>query len=611
METIDTETATPDVPPQALRDSARSDRSIVREMEREDDKSVRDWLDGLAADTALKVVIRRRKPMVGPNGEKIDGVLETVEDKIDEEYLRDVWGGGTYLLQVQTPKPNGGWKILRSRTVDIAGPPKMSGNLLSRGDTNATPIKMTSDAEDRLAERAFNSMHELAKEERARADRVMQQQPHGIDYAALQAFQQPLIEQLRTAQHTVAELQQQVIALTTRPPPRDELRDTLLQQAFAAENKNLEALRAQYEARIDRMRDNHDDAIKRLEDRHQKAIEQLEKRHEDEVRRLEAAHEREQRQSEKMGDMQTKSLDTANTARIEALNAEKARLERELSAAQTRIATLEAKKDQSISEKADEILKVKEALEGLGGGDEDEGKWYEKVLDLVGNSEAALKLVDKLGGGPDAAAAQQAQQLPPPGVPFQGPDGNIYVRDASGQIGIVDPRALQAQQQRAIAAARQQRRKQKPAGAPAAAPQSPDAELAAVIPQAPVRPPSAKEVKLAVSFMENAVKNGTDPVKFAATARNLVPTDVLKFIQRVGIDKFLETVAEPGSALATIRGRQFARAVAAALVGGEVMPMPVAPAPANDAGNEGDEDDDLDEDDLDEDVDDDDDNQEG
>jgi hypothetical protein len=89
-----------------------------------------------------------------------------------------------------------------------------------------------------------------------------------------------------------------------------------------------------------------------------------------------------------------------------------------------------------------------------------------------------------------------------------------------------------------------------------------------------MRPPDAADVRAAVAFMENAVRNNTDAVEFANSARHLVPADVLRFIQRVGIDEFLNHVVEPGSALTTQRGRNFARMVAKVLLEGVPGAMP-------------------------------------
>lgn len=579
----------------------------------EDEQNVRDWLESLAGDTDLKVVIRRRKPMLGPNGEKIDGVLETVDEKIDEEYLRETWGGGIFSLQVMTMQRNGKYSLLRARSVNVAGPPKMHGQLLVAGVTGAS-VSASSD-DDSLQEMAFRSMTELAKEERARADRISREaasaKPSGFDLQAMQQIQAPLVAQIGSYQKTISDLQHQVLTLSTREAPRDDFRDKLLERAVNDESTRVAQLREGFEQRVEGMRENHEAAIKRLEERHGDAIVRLEKRHEDEVARMEKAHEREILALDRQYGLSTKSLDTANLTRVDSLKDEKSRLERELAAAQVRIATLEAKKDQSLTEKADELIKVKEALEGLGGGnDEPEEKWYEKLLDLAGNSEAALKLIDKIGGGPSGDPQQQmaGPQMPPPGVPWQGPDGQWYVADQNGRIGMVDPRYIaQLQQQRQMQQIQAQQPQQpgkpgKRAHAAAAATQQPQQPA----PPPPGKMPAAKDIKRAVDFMENAVKNNTSPAAFASAARNLVGADVLKFIQRVGIDKLLDTVVEPGSPLTTVRGRQFARQVAATLVGGsEVAAAPAAAAPvpapvaANDEAPDDGEDDDDEDDELD------------
>lgn len=598
MENLADTTAAPEAPiAHAPPAAPRASSMPLQQMQREEEADLKNWIDSLAGESPVKVVVRRKRPLVGADGSNIGGILETVEDRVDEEYLRDMWGGGDFMLQIQTQQRDGKFKYLKARTLSLAGPPKMHGVVVGKSD--AAPVIAADD--NSLAERAFGAMNQLAKEERARADRLLDQasKHNGVDVAALQMLNAPLIEQLRAAQETIAQLQTQLITQTTRPPPRDEFRDRLLERAIGDENKAIEMLRTTYEARIEKLRDNFDDERKRAEDRHHDEMKRLEARHSDEMRRMETAHEREIRALEKQTETSSKNLDVANTTRIEALKDEKARIERELAAAQTRIATLEAKKDQSISEKADELIKVKEALEGLGGGDDEDKSWYEKVIDGVANSEAAINLINKIGGGPGDQQQGQQMQLPPPGTPFQGPDGQIYVQHPNGQVMLVDPNALR--QRRALAAARARRQQQRAAGGAApAAPGQPEPQQEAA-PSAPGRRPKAAEVKLAVKFMENALNSpGTTPETFARGARNLVPSDVLSFIQRVGIDNFLNQVVEPGSPLTTIRGRQFARAVAQILLHGEATPAQAAPDPANDEadGDPGDDaegDDELDE----------------
>lgn len=526
-----------------------------RELREGEDLSTKEWLDSLAADGSIRVSIVRKRPMTGPNGENVSGLLETVDGKIDEDYVREQWGGGEFALKISTMNKTGAYQYFKSRTIKIAGAPKMSGQALGGGERVAVAAVA---ADDGMAERAFQSMENAALRERERAERLEDslRKQGGIDVAALQALNAPLMEQLRVAQHTIAELQSQAMSLSSRPAPRDEFRDRLMERMIDGESGRLETLRAQYEARIDRLRDAHEEQIKRLEDRHT-----------DDIRRLEQRHERDMKGSERIIDAQLKNQDVANAARLESMKSENARLERDLNAAMAKIGALEARKDQSISEKADELIKVREALEGLGGGDgEKDAAWYEKLIGAVGNSEAVIGLLNKVGGGApqEQQPAPVQRRLPAPGIPFQGPDGKVYVRSPDGTVAMVDPAMVR--QQRALVAARKQRK------AAVAAPKATQetsvvddalADTTVGKPQFAGRMPTQAEVKIATNFMESALQNETDPAQFAATVRNLMPGDILAYIRHAGIDAFMSEVArlEPGSPLTTQRGKNFIRGV--------------------------------------------------
>ena len=71
------------------------------------------------------------------------------------------------------------------------------------------------------------------------------------------------------------------------------------------------------------------------------------------------------------------------------------------------------------------------------------------------------------------------------------------------------------------------------------------------------------DVLIAVNLLEGAIKNGTDPVTFAESARSMVPADILAAVKQLGVDAFLKSVAklEDGSPLATMGGRNFLRKV--------------------------------------------------
>ena len=543
--------APPPPPPKATKVKVSERGSIAHQMDQREDADLRDWLDSLAVDGEVKVGITRKRPLLGPHGENISGALETVDGRIDEDYIRETWGGGEFSLKIYVPRgPAGQWKYFRGRTVKIAGAPKMHGQALTNGSTAAVAVPMHAD--DGLAERAFQTMERNAERAQQRAERLEEQQrrtpPPGLDVDALRTLNQPFVAQMEAAQQTIAHLQQQLIAQANKAPPRDEFRDRLMERMIDGESSRIEALRAQYEGRIDKLKDNHEDQIKRLEDRHV-----------DEIKRLESRHERELRLAEKTVDGQTKNLDVAFQARLEALKESNARLERELTAAGAKVATLEARKDQSIGDKADELIKIKEALDGIGGGDEKDQAWYEKLIGAVGNSEAAVNLINKISGGAPEQQQQQSfppqQQLPPPGIPFTNGDGNVYVRDAQGNVVVVDQTAMR--QQRALQAARKKKRSEL------------EVAEASDQPGYTGRAPDAGEMKIAVSFMEAALRNGTTPEQFGATARNMVPSDILDYLHGVGIEQFLDGAKlESGSPLTTMRGRQFVRAVAKFLSGG-------------------------------------------
>lgn len=584
-------------PPQPLPQppAPRPSASPLVQLQREEEADLKSWLDSLAADTPIKVVIKRKKPVTGPSGEKIDGILETVDDRVDEEYLRETWGGGDYMLQIQTQQKDGKYKYLRARSISIAGKAKWPAGVELSWDKAPLAAAAPASAEDSLAGQAFATMSEFAKEERARADRMQResQNQRGFDPMMLASITGPLAEQLKAAHATMAQMQAQILALSTREAPKDPFRDKLLERAIGDENSKIETLRAMYENRIDKLKDQHDAELKRIEDKHAAAIERLDDRHADEIKRIEAAHERELKSFEKNSEFATKQSDGATTMRIESLKSEISRLERDLNAAVTKIATLEAKKDQSLTEKAEELIKVKEAIDGIGGGGDDEdGPWYKQVIDGLANSEAAIGLVNKIAGGGPAEPQQQAPQGPiavQPGVPFRAGDGNWYVADQDGNLQMVDPQQVRAHQQR-FAQRRARRAMPARTGAPQqAGQQAPVAQQQMVPQQAPeqpqeaLKPPKAAEVKMAVQFMENAVRTGTSPANFARSAQSLVPGDTLAFINKVGIDNFLDRVAPPDSVLRQLRGRKFAREVAQYLLRGEITPeVAVDVTPAND-----------------------------
>lgn len=555
--------------------------TTTRQMREEDDRSLREWIDSLCGDSAVRVSIIRKKPDRGPNGEQIGGSLETVEERPDEDYIRETWGGGSFQLKIQKPNGNGNWQYFRARTIKLAGPPKMNGQVLVAGVTGGAPAAVVDAGGDDndLTKTVLSTMQRTM--ERAQDEAASSRGGGGFDVAALQALQAPIIAQLEAAQREAGELRRMIMDATSKEAPTDPFRDKLMEKMVDGESVRLESLRARYDSEIRQLKDNHTDEIKRMREYARDDLKQSDRRHERELDNMKATHEG-----------LLRANDVSYSTRTDGLSSNQSRLERELTEARAELVTLRAKKNQTISEKAEEILKVKDALTGLspGGGDDSEKPWYERALGAIANSSAAQTVVERIAGGEEEedpqqqqmmlmaqqqqqqqaalmAAQQQQAAAPPVGVPFQAPDGNIYVRNPDDSVTLIDPEQLRRQR---AAAVRGRRKGQTAEGTPANGAPEAAAAAAPADPAAGLKKPEPADVAMAVNFMENAIRNGTEPEKFAATARNMVPAPILNYIQAIGVDEFMNKVArlEAGSPLTSQHGRNFAREVVKHLFGG-------------------------------------------
>ncbi len=552
--------------------------SIEGETRVKDAIEIREWLDTFVQDGEVKVNIMRKQPSVGPNGERIGGSLETVDDKIDEDYVRQMWGGGKFSITVQTPRGTGQWKIAKRFQLEIAGPPKMFGQVVSVGGQASATQAVAADAEDSLAKLAFQTMATREEQTQKRFNSLLDQagrQP-GLDTHALQSLMQPVMQQLENAQLTIREMQAQAIAAANKEPPRDPFRDELMKDVISGDRSEAAKLRQQYEDRIQKLTDRYEARIDRLLEDHEKAISRLEDRHRDDLKDKEKQHDRNIDMMSKqtsLGDGVTKAAyELKVTAQEETIK----RLERELGDKGVKIAALESKKDQTLFDKAEEIGKLRDVLADFGGGEEKDEKWYEKLFGVLGNSEAAVALIERISGGSperqqqivqqQQLAAQQAQ-LPPANVPFRGEDGKVYVHDGAGNFHeVVQAPRKKKKRPQAPAQAGAEGGEAANANAPAGGEEIPDVEDdEPVVPsRPPPKPPDPKDLERAIAFIENAIRSkDANPETFARGAQNLVPADVLQYVMSFDeADHLLAQVKlSPGSPLTSLKGRQFIRAV--------------------------------------------------
>jgi hypothetical protein len=390
----------------------------------------------------------------------------------------------------------------------------------------------------------MDAMLRITRESREDARRAAN--TPAFDPTMMRMLNEPMLEQLRALRDSNIELQRALAEKDARlidavhRKPDTALQDDLIKNMWSNESGRIEGLRTQ-----------HDSEMRQLKAFHTEEISRIREQSRDDMKERSRGHERELEAVKDSTRAQIDSIKISYEARIDGLKSESNRLNAELAQLKGEIGELRSRKDKSLTDQAEEIVKVQEAFKALGvGGQKDEDDdsdkpWYERMATRVMENPEAIGQI--IGGVrqnvPAAAPPQQQVQLPPPGVPFQGPDGKVYAMTLDGRAARINPAA----RKKALAARAAKEAEQ--AGLP--------------------RPPDAGEMALAIRFMENAAGNGTDPATFAAGARAAIPADVLLYVEKMGIDEVLnQATLEPNSPLRSQGGRNFARKVAQILLEG-------------------------------------------
>lgn len=100
-----------------------------------------DEIDELFAsvDDDVRVYIYRREPLFGPRGENVGGYLGLLPQGADQDYLRNMFGGGVFQMQKRIRTGDrGSFKFDRSFTIRIAGDPIAGGHAKSPANGDNT-----------------------------------------------------------------------------------------------------------------------------------------------------------------------------------------------------------------------------------------------------------------------------------------------------------------------------------------------------------------------------------------------------------------------------------------------------------------------------------------
>ena len=524
----------------APREEVSAVRRAVSVGEEED---LRTWAEGVGHQE-LQFTVRRLSPKYY-KGILTEGTLATYDEPVYEDTIREQHGGGNFQVIVKKKNLKGGWQYFTTRTIKIPGNPKIDSLLTTEeaAEKIATPLEGGGPMGG-LASQAMSSMQRQLEREQERADRARQSEGGAFNPQMLASLQAPLLAQIEGIQRQMAAKDAQILQLLTAkpdaPPPGGTFQDKILGNMLENESVRLESMRSRHESEVRQLKEGFRQDLDRV---HETAKEELRIRERQHERELDMLKET----SKNTADTQKTSMDM----RIDSLKSEIARLTGELAAAKLEVAELRAKKDKSLPEQADEIMRVQEAFKSLGVGgakdeDDDSDKpWYERMAGRVlENPEAIGQMLGGVRGAIAPAAQQQQQpQLPPVGQPFQTPDGQVYVSRPDGKVQRLNP----AKRAKAAAAA-----------------------AAVVAAKTGPRPPDATELALAIQFMESAAANGTPPEAFAASARSAIPGEIFAYLEKVGVDELLNNAnLDPGSVLRTQSGRNWSRAVVRILLTGE------------------------------------------
>jgi len=506
-------------------DTDIKENAVHRKFREQANASLFDYLKSMQTETPIKVSVIRELPKTW-EGRSIEGTLDSFEEPISEEEIRDLFGGGKYKLVIYTPSAAGSWQYATARKLKIAGDPKLDG-LITTGSSSKNNREEESPSVVRDAMRLSQSMVERAQERADRADQERYRRPEGADQTT-----KMLMNELASLRHEMAAKDERLFNMATSKPESSVL-ETLFGRSLEGESARMAGLRQQTESEL-RMKN----------DMHKAEIDRLHQRYEDIAKRQEEQHLREISNLTRANDNQMTIMKASYDGQLAGYTREISHLDRQLTVAQKEVAELRAKKDKSLLDSMSEMAAMKSAFEEFGGGKEEQGGALERIVGNVMGSPLLEGIASRVAGGPGAMGADMPQQYAqeeepeiPVGRPVQMPDGRVIFRKADGTI-------MQIRKKEGVPA---------PTG-------EPGSDI------------SDEEIGIAMQFMESALAADANPVEFGRTARNLAPSlssgPIQALLRTQGVDAFLARVAKlnPNSALLSQHGKNWVRKVAAVLL---------------------------------------------
>lgn len=475
------------------------------------------YLRSISQGNAVRIMISRQAPRFW-KGVAITGHLDTVSEFIEESEIKDRWGGGKYAIKVTIQDKSGKWKFAGQRTIEVSGPPnEESLQTTSMANPTAPP------EDSSVIRQAMQTMANVTAEERSRNDRLIDelQTSRTADNGSsemMRIMQENNRLMMELAEKRNVALEKQLMAAQHKEP---STQDKVIEKLLLDDQGRVNALREMHASELRQMRENSLAEMKRIEDRADRTIEDMRRSHDREIDNIKSSNQ--------------SSMDTfkaAQESKFMIMQSENRRLEQEVQELKAELKELRATKDKSPTETMMELAQLKEAMDGImGGGEKEESSTIKQIMD------AAPGVINGIVQQRQAAAvAAQAQQVQSP-VPV------------AQQVQTPQPR-VPAQVKKVV--------KQK---AKETVEKKDDGKITLNV--------DPQQVAMAVTFLENAVANDTQPEELVGTIQGLLPPEILQQITAVGIDKWIDNVAQlsPGSSLGDQRGRNFIKQLAKLLRG--------------------------------------------
>lgn len=529
-------------------DKVPNDLKLIRQ---EEERSLREFMQGLGNDGAFRVQITRSSPeQVWDNARqrnvKTKGHLGTLEEHtlLDEEYLAREYGGGTYRLKITRKTLTGSHVFVGHRTVEVAGDPRLDRLPLSSPPQAAAPAPAQAAESPAVQIEAMKMVKEAYQERGAQ---------RGMDPAV-----QMLFEQMRALSEQQArelsELRSQLVAAQNRKPAEDPFREKLVNSLFEGETAMTARLREAHAAEIRTLKEGFAQERALIEARHDRLLSDLKASNERAMEGMRASFEREIKALSNTHEVALMSAKTTADVLKASLESENRRLERENTEQRAELKELRASaKDEK--DVLSQLKKMKELQEAFGAGEEKDSSTFDKVAEVMpALVEGVGTIIGNVRGQAASAAAPGAQ---PRIAAVASPKGaghapGIY-RDNTGQLVKVgadgQPRPVTRK------------------------PKAITTDDGREVPAPTLDPDTAKKL---VAYLESAYNGGTDPAVVVRSATAVIPPDIIQWIrnndtdQVSGVDLFMRRVVNLSSSspLSSQAGRKWLRELGKALIEG-------------------------------------------